>query len=140
VKLLLDKGADTLVVTDQGETLLHVAARYGDIKMLEMLAGRDLGPLDLDAKTSAGETVYDTAKSRDESSDWQKAFQMLLKSIDDRKSDSLPVGSVGLESSETLVDLKAAQEVFVTTYAASDDGSDSGSELDHFEDALETVV
>jgi ankyrin repeat protein len=136
VKLLLDKGADTLVVTDQGETLLHVAVRYGDIKMLEMLAGRDLGPLDLYAKTGAGETVHDIEKSRDESSDWQKAFQMLLKSIDDRKSASLPVSSVRLESSETLVDGKIAQEVFVTTYA----GSDSGSELDHFEDALEIVV
>jgi hypothetical protein len=90
VRLLLDKGAGTLVVTDQGETLLHVAVKYGDIKMLEMLAGRDLGALDLDAKTGAGETVYAIAKARDESSDWQKAFHALLESIRDRKSDSKP--------------------------------------------------
>jgi hypothetical protein len=144
VRLLLDKGAGTLVVTDQGETLLHVAVKYGDIKMLEMLAGRDLGALDLDAKTGAGETVYAIAKARDESSDWQKAFHALLESIRDRKSDSKPQADkiadglmgLGLESSETLVDLKTAGETVVTNYAESD----SGSELDHFEDALETVA
>jgi hypothetical protein len=36
----------------------------------------------------------------------------------------------------TLVDLKAAGETVVTNYA----GSDSESELDHFEDALETIT
>jgi hypothetical protein len=42
---------------------------------------------------------------------------------------------LGLGSSKTLVDLKTSGETVVTNYA----GSDSGSELDHFEDALETV-
>jgi hypothetical protein len=94
--------------------------------------------------SGAGETVYNIAKARDESSDWQKTFHALLKSIRDRKSDSRPQADevadglmgLGLESSETLIDLKTAGEIVVTNYA----GSDSGSELDHFEDALETVA
>ncbi len=142
VVLLLDKGASTLVVTDSGETLLHLTVRYGDTKMLELLASRDLGPLEIDAKTGAGETVYDIANSRDEPSDWQTAFQKLLKSIEGSKSDGLPethtisTGSLAFASSEALVDQKMAREVVVEAYALSDDDS----ELDQFEDALETVI
>ena len=142
VNLLLDKGASTLVVTDQGETLLHLTVRYGDTKMLEMLASRDLGPLDAEAKTGSGETVYDIADARDETTEWQNAFQALLKSIDGPKSASLSTASTlagrsrGFESSDALLDLKIAREIIVENYAASDDGS----ELDHFEDALEIVV
>lgn len=142
VELLLDKGASTLVVTDSGETLLHLTVRYGDTKMLELLTSRDLGPLDVDTNTGAGETLYDIANSRDESSDWQTAFQNILKSIEGRKSDGLPethtisTGSVAFISSEALVDHKMARGVVVEAYAPSDDDS----ELDHFEDALETVI
>src|SRR2546421_10107962 len=65
IRLLLSSGASRLVRTKEGDTLLHSAARYGDVETLGLLADKGtLGDVDLEARNGVGRTAREIAEAR----------------------------------------------------------------------------
>ena len=140
VQLLLNHGADTLGKSDPGETILHLAARYADEKTLKILAEHDLGPLDVDEKTDAGETVWGIAKEREESREWMMAFEEMVRDVRDQNvvqglervrlvgTAYIAVRARKTESNENKTTVVTVEEIL-----------DEDSDHDRFEDALESI-
>jgi hypothetical protein len=140
IEMLLDEGADTLVVTEPGESILHLAARYGDETTLKILEGRDLGPLDVDAKTVSGETVRRILEEREESGEWMAALEDLLSSVLERNAERIVKSKVTVELLHGVPVPKVAarntseKDIAVKVEELTDDYSDD----EVFEDALDT--
>jgi ankyrin repeat protein len=99
IRLLLSSGASRLVRTKQGDTLLHSAARYGDVETLALLADKGtLGDVDVEARNGVGKTAREIAEARksDEGEGWYDAFGRLVRSITDEK------GKAGREKKEVI--------------------------------------
>lgn len=138
VPWLLRRGAAYSTLTNNGETLLHIAATFADLWMLDTLQHCELHGLPVDAKTKAGQTAQDIADSRtEEDQDWHDAFADLLLSIEGNEvtteaSDDFEgnVGGNGVRGQSA--DGKVLMRI---TEVTSEDSGDA----DVFHDALETV-
>ncbi|XP_046334051.2 protein VAPYRIN-like [Haliotis rufescens] len=60
VELLVTKGADVSLVDDYGDTILHLACRRGDVRMVRFLLS--LNVVDIDARNKKGWTAADVAR------------------------------------------------------------------------------
>lgn len=145
IRLLLEHGADTLIITDVKESILHLAARYADETTLKMLADHDLGPLDVEAKTLAGEGVYRIADEREESAEWTLALDKLIASIKTNNREKTELELADLRQVETVsvtddclekkIEEGGGVLVQVLEVTANED-----SDSDPFEDALEFIT
>jgi len=84
LQLLLDNGADCLITSFKGETVLHFAARRGDLETMRLLGNADPKQLDIEAKTTKGHTAKELMGFRqDRPSELVTAFENLLKKLDE---------------------------------------------------------
>jgi ankyrin repeat protein len=75
IRLLVLRGASPETVTDEGDTLLHVAARYGDLETLRILMAAPMS-MQSDMVNTFGETALDVAKRCDNVTlEWYSVFQ-----------------------------------------------------------------
>lgn len=142
IEMLLNHGADTLTKTDPGESILHLAARYGDETTLKILAERDLGPMDIDATTVAGETVRRIAQEREESGEWISALENLLKNMAERNAGRTLKSRVTVGLIHEAVLLKGALDAPLDkdVVVKVEDLTDEHSDDELFEDALDTFT
>jgi ankyrin repeat protein len=83
---LLDSGADYLIKSFKDETVLHFAARRGDVETMRLLGNAKLEQLDIEAKTATGHTAKELLDLRQERPlDLVTAFENLLKRLDEGK-------------------------------------------------------
>lgn len=128
IELLLDRGADTLAVTDSGESILHLAAQYADETTLNNLAGRNIGLLDCDAWTGTGESAHHFAGEREETNEWRLAFENLMQSVQGNKAPPAAI-TTGIMSDPDLslfglVETKPSRSICVEVEEVMDDTSD----------------
>jgi ankyrin repeat protein len=89
LQLFLDNGADYLISSFKDETVLHFAARRGDLETMGLLGNADLKQLDIEAKTTKGHTAKELMEFRqDRSSELVTAFENLLKNLDKGKFEA----------------------------------------------------
>jgi ankyrin repeat protein len=82
LRVLLQYGADYHVRNLVGDTILHLAARHGDLATLRLLTDAALRDLDLDALNDDGYTPKETTRQRVSNiRGFDKAFDELLLSI-----------------------------------------------------------
>ncbi|KAM5353520.1 hypothetical protein ACJ41O_000170 [Fusarium nematophilum] len=80
-RILLERGASRLCINDDG-TLLHAAARTGDVKTFETLAEFQLKELDVDARNGDGLTAPQVFERRFSVTDEHRlAFRKLLEVV-----------------------------------------------------------
>ena len=85
IALLLDSGVDLTLKDIDGETALHLLARRGDLRTLELFLAADLGvqSLNPDDKNNDGFTARDLLAQRvDCIAEFELAFQQLLAKLD----------------------------------------------------------
>ena len=79
MKLLLRFGARHKVVSSEGDdTMLHLVAKFPDLKIIECLSQCDLGDVDLDAKNKDGLAARECIQIHNTDSKIALAFQRLL--------------------------------------------------------------
>jgi ankyrin repeat protein len=79
---LLNEGTHYIVAGVQNDTILHIAARYGETETLEVLWKSNLQGLDYNTMDTLGKTAMDIADERlDASHEWIDAFNLLIGSI-----------------------------------------------------------
>lgn len=84
---LLKAGARYIVKGVQNDTILHVAAKYGEIKTIDLLRKANLWGLDENIKDTSGKTAMDIADERlDVSREWFNAYSLLIESLWKRSS------------------------------------------------------
>lgn len=66
ISILLESGADADVLDARNASVLHYAARFGDLETLEILEKSDLGQLSIDATDDSGHTAWEIFESRHE--------------------------------------------------------------------------
>lgn len=120
--LLLELGADHLVVNKFGNTLLHMIAMAGNIETMKIVAEKKLNGLNVYTKNKEGHTPLEVFEQRDEISDELKiAFDRLLQSVEPTvelagKYD--PGEKVGLNMKE---DLDEERDIFEDALENLDD-------------------
>jgi hypothetical protein len=83
LEYLLTIGANYLAANALGKTILHVAAEWGDVPTLQLLAAAQLQGLEIDAKTHEGKTAMLAVVERTSVFDPLRiAFSELLRSIE----------------------------------------------------------
>lgn len=84
VQTLLEYGADYFLDTHSGQSLLHHAAHYADLKTINVLLERQLRGLDPECADGDGCTALDllAARTPPPSAEVEAAFQRLLTQID----------------------------------------------------------
>lgn len=94
--LLLASGARTDVLDARKATLLHYAAKFGDLTTLKILSGFDIGALDVDATDDVGSTAWAIFESRHERCVYEDeairaesmlAFQKILDNVSGRHAN-----------------------------------------------------
>jgi ankyrin repeat protein len=113
VRLLARRGARLDVVTDAGRTVLHTAAQYGDLAMVETLLDLSLGTTRSTAFNAEGLTALEKLKQRkDLTPELTEAFVALLLKTDsgnttarDCPSSTTCVPKVEDESSDSESDV-----------------------------------
>ena len=81
---LLEHGADLGVKKSNGESILHMVAKYGSVKMTRSLIGAKFTGLDPETKDNRGRTAQDIASSRRymrSNGEFQKVFEELIESV-----------------------------------------------------------
>jgi ankyrin repeat protein len=79
LRFLLDRGASLMVCTIEGDTLLHIAAKYGNLATLETLMDVDLSELESQDRNKDGRTPLDLAERREDvDKQWVATFKRLL--------------------------------------------------------------
>ena len=82
ISLLLNSRANLSTANIHGETSLHVLARRGDLRTIELFQAAELEGLDAEAKTNEGLTAWEVMKQRvDVTDELQNTFQCLLAKI-----------------------------------------------------------
>ena len=85
--LLLSAGADTGFVTNRGMTLLTIAAVYGSLEVLKVLAKHDLSRVNLDQITEEGLTAKKLFASRlDKTEELKQVFETILHATAERQA------------------------------------------------------
>ena len=90
VQLLLERGADYTLKDNNNWTILHLAAKFADVKTLRVLSNAKLGRLNVGDEDVSGWTPEDVfLDDHENDSDYSPlatAFQDLLESIDNAKA------------------------------------------------------
>ena len=87
--VLLTHGADLMLYSNDGRSILHYAAEHGDLRTLQILTSARIRGLQIDRKNIDGKTPLQLAQERvDETPEWHTAFADLLSSVDERPSES----------------------------------------------------
>lgn len=134
ILFLLEHGASYTLATDEGDTVLHIAARYGDVDTLDILGDAGLEGLDPEALNEAGRSALEIADGRTEEEPlWYKAFRDMLERV-----------KAGITKREKFCDVFAEKnrrekgdEEFVGRIVEL---SDDDSEEVVFEDALDMIT
>lgn len=117
IRLLLSSGASQLVRTKEGDTLLHVVARYGDVETLGLLADEGtLRDVDVEARNGVGRTAGEIAEGRksDEGEGWYDAFRRLVGSITGKGESEKEVIKMTAPSTHMFENGKSASSGTVT--------------------------
>ena len=115
MKLLLPAGATHKLLSAGDDTLLHLVAKFPDVKIIQYLSNFDLGDVDVDARNKENLTARELIQMHNSNPETTLAFQKLLKKVAERR-----------EQVVERMPKWGAQDV---------DDSDSSTEI--FEDALE---
>lgn len=79
---LLQRGAHFHILSNDGYSMIHLAARDADVETLRMLHSHKLRGLKIDQKAKDGNTALDYAEKRtDVGSKWVVAWEELIRSI-----------------------------------------------------------
>ena len=115
MKLLLQCGATHELLSDGDDTLLHLVAKFPDLKIIQYLSKRDIGDVDVDARNREKLTARELIQIQNSNPDIALAFQKLLRKVAD----------------------KMGQVVERMPEMDGQDVEDSDSSTDIFEDAIE---
>lgn len=145
IQVLLDHGASLLPVTNDGENVLHIIAKYAKLPTLQIFAEASLHGLDPAATTDAGETAQNIANSRvDVDSQWREQFQQIIEHTG-MPTESLTPEKIRLLSSCTVAkedDWSCPPDEPSREFGLDSDSNEELESLDSdiFEDALEVQV
>jgi len=81
ILLLPEWDADYTIKTDDGESVLHIAAQFSDLDTLELLRDAGMGGLDPGALNESGKSAAEVAEARAEDEAWYTAFQSMIESV-----------------------------------------------------------
>jgi ankyrin repeat protein len=81
VEFLLNRRGSAGAVTFDGKTILHVAAKYSDLNMIEILQNGRICGVDPDAVDRAGWTAMDYFRRRSDAAELIEPFEALLASL-----------------------------------------------------------
>lgn len=81
MKLLLRSGAKHKLLSEGDDTLLHLVAKFPDIRIIEYLSACDLGDLDLDARNKDRYTARELIQIHNSNPEITLAFQRLLTRV-----------------------------------------------------------
>ena len=120
--ILLESGACTDIVDSRHASILHYAARFGDLKALDILSKYDLGQLDINSRDDSGHIPWEIFASRHE---------RCITEDEDTREKSVKLFSQILENATKHITRPAhvCQEI-------EDDQNDSPSEKEAFYDAF----
>lgn len=116
IALLLHSGADLSIAGLDGETALHVLARRGDLRTMEIFSqAAELEGVDPEAKTEGGLTAWDLMRQRvmDVDAEVQSAFRKLMAKLDSKSHccvtyfdavEKIPAAGKGSEQIEVRVE------------------------------------
>lgn len=80
--VLLHRGANFQILSHDGHSVLHLAARDADNETLKMLHSHKLRGLRIDLKAKNGNTALDYAEKRtDVGAEWVTAWEELVRGI-----------------------------------------------------------
>lgn len=139
VKLCLENGSGYAshcgFDLDDGDSLLHITARYADMKMLRLLGESELRSLEIEYTNSKGETAGDVAQKRGdvEGKDWKECWDSFLMTLNRVEE----VQFAGHEKRKSSIE-KAGKAFITTSVVEWNDYDDDEDTL--FEDALEMQV
>jgi hypothetical protein len=125
LRALIEAGANHRIPTDAGENMLHLAAQYSSLAVLQTLVDLKLSGLDPEAKTNDGLTPSEMAHCRpDVDDEWWVAFRQLLKNAAE------PLSAAKITVLEVQPKIKSVDvKVIAIAYDESDD--------EMFKDAVE---
>ena len=127
---LLKRGAPYTRTTDYGQTILHIAARLGELATVETMERHGLRGIDAELRDCEGKTARDYLEEREEensNAEFRAAFEALLDDIEARKEcdDIVEIDFASATRSLTralaAVDLGKDTMVSVSTPLCSDD-------------------
>ena len=81
MKLLLQSGATHNLLSEGDETLIHLVAKFPDIKIIEYLTDFGLGDVDLDARNKDHLTARELIQIYNSDADTALAFQKLINRV-----------------------------------------------------------
>jgi ankyrin repeat protein len=132
----LDIGTDISQTTNDGDTLLHVAAQYADLDTIKLLDTYQLFYLDSNAVNCAQESPLDVAAARKDETEWFDCFEALLSSIAERKVKV----AVDLKTFRVKQDPDRLPDAINEDFVQVVEVSESDGDPDEFEDALEVII
>ena len=85
ISLLLENGASLSLADCCGETPLHILARSGDLRSIEVFQAVDLEDMDPEARSNEGFTAWDVMRQRvDITEEVESAFRCLMARLDSK--------------------------------------------------------
>jgi ankyrin repeat protein len=134
ILLLLEWDADYTIKTDDGDSVLHIAAQFADLDTLEVLRDAGLEGLNAGTLNESGKSAAEVAEGRVEEESWHAAFQSMMQNV--REAPRRAERQSRPETlSTTKWDMKRPSELLERVVELSD----TESEDIVFEDALENI-
>ena len=87
MKLLLQSGATHKLLSWGDDTLLHLVAKFADVKIILYLSGFNLGDVDVDARNKENLTARELIRMHNSDPVTAPAFQKLLREAAERRED-----------------------------------------------------
>ena len=109
MKLLLQSGATHKLLSLGDDTLLHLVAKFPDVKIIQYLSEFNLGDLDVDARNKENLTARELLQIHNSDPDTALAFQKLLRKVAERREqivERMPkFGTQDVEDSDSSTDI-----------------------------------
>ena len=109
MKLLLQSGATHKLLSGGDDTLLHLVAKFPDVKIIQYLSEFNLGDVDVDARNKENLTARELIQIHNSDPDTALAFQKLLRKVAERREqvvERMPkLGAQDVEDSDSSTDI-----------------------------------
>lgn len=109
MKLLLPSGATHKLLSEGDDTLLHLVAKFPDIKIIQYLSDFDLGDVDVGARNKEKLTARELIQIHNSDPDTALAFQKLLRKVIERREqvvERMPkLGAQDVDDSDSSTDI-----------------------------------
>ena len=89
MKLLLQSGATHELLSDGDDTLLHLVAKFPDLKIIQCLSNFHIGDMDVDTRNRENLTARELIQIQNSNPDIALAFQKLLRKVAERMGQAV---------------------------------------------------